>query len=116
MNPQSDFRKIIECAAKKGGIEILFALLDGPKKWLDLEKVVKEKKSTSYRIREFIDLGIIHIKIIHDTPTGSKYYELTPFGRKIVKLLKSINEECEKYVAASPPKGRAFIDMENSNE
>ena len=44
MELHPDLRKILEIIGKKGGAEILLSLYSGPKKWLELEKIVKEKK------------------------------------------------------------------------
>ena len=112
MTTHPKFRDILESIAKKGGAEILIALLSGPKKWLELERIVKEKKSTSYRLKEFIEAEIVYIKIVHDTPTGSKYYALTPIGQKIAQKLKEMQEDYEEHLSKAPPKGREFLDWE----
>ena len=49
-------------------------------------------------------MGVIQILIIHDTPTGSKYYELTPLGKKIAENLIKMQEEYEKFLSSLPPK------------
>jgi DNA-binding HxlR family transcriptional regulator len=91
-----DFRKLIESLAKKGGLEILLMLKDSPKRWSWIEDQLKDKKSTSYRIKELLNLGIIEITIIH-TPSGTKAYKLSPLGEKIVKLIEEMQREFEKW-------------------
>ncbi|RLI78955.1 transcriptional regulator [Archaeoglobales archaeon] len=105
----SKYRNMLESIAKKGGLEILISLKSSPKKWGELEKTVKEKKSVSYRLREFLNLGLIQITIIRDTPTGSKAYELTPLGKKIVKHIEEMEKEFERYHKGLS-KGRKFIE------
>jgi len=96
----------LKTLGKRGGVEILFALKDGRKKWADLEKAVKEKKSTSFRIKELLRSGLVQVIIIHDTPTGTKYYQLTPFGEKILEKIEEIErlveEEKKKRLPEEP--------------
>ena len=92
-----EFRNLIETLAKKGGLEILMMLKDSPKRWSWIEHQLKDKKSTSYRLKELLDLRVIGITIIHDTPTGSKAYILTPLGKKILQLLEEMQKEFEEY-------------------
>ncbi|WP_290596659.1 MULTISPECIES: winged helix-turn-helix transcriptional regulator [unclassified Archaeoglobus] len=91
------FRELLEVLGRKGTYDILVQLKDSPKRWGILENAVKDKRAVSYRIRELLNLGIIEITIIHDTPTGSKAYKLSPLGEKIVKLIEEMQEEFEKW-------------------
>jgi len=104
-----EFRNIIKSIGKKGGLEILLSLKNGAKKWIFLENTVKDKQAVSHRLREFLNLGLIQITIIHDTPTGSKAYELTPLGKKIVKHIEEMEKEFREYHKGLP-KGRKFIE------
>ncbi len=94
---KQEFRNLIETLAKKGGLEILFMLKDSPKRWSWIEHQLKDKKSTSYRIKELLNLGIIQLTIIPDTPTGTKAYKLSPLGQKIVKLIEEMQKEFEEW-------------------
>ncbi|WP_290596370.1 MULTISPECIES: winged helix-turn-helix transcriptional regulator [unclassified Archaeoglobus] len=108
-----DFRRLIETLAKKGGLEILMMLKDSPKRWSWLEHQLKDKKSTSYRIKELLDLGILEITIIHDTPTGTKAYKLSPLGEKIVKLIEEMQKEFEKW-HYQPESDEEFLERKMS--
>ncbi len=108
---EQNFKELLKTIAKKGGYEILKQLKDCPKRWNQLEKVVNDKQAVSYRIRELQDLGIIRLTIIRDTPTGSKAYELTPLGKKIVELIEEMKKEFEKYHSKAPSKDpKKFIN------
>jgi len=90
---------------------LLLILKDGKKRWSKILEILKDKKSVSHRIRELVDLGLIQITIVHDTPAGTKYYELTPLGKKIVQLLEQIEKEFEEYHSKAPPKDpKKFIN------
>ncbi len=91
------FKELLRTFGKKGTYEILYLLKDGPKRWVELEKVVVDKQALSYRIRELLNFGILEITIRHDTPTGTKAYKLSPLGKKIVELLEQMEKEFEKY-------------------
>ncbi len=87
--------ELMKILSKKANLNILFAL-DKPKKWSDLSHIA-DSRSLSNGIHELLGLGLIQITIIHDTPTGSKAYELTPLGKKIVKHIEEMKKEFEKY-------------------
>ncbi|AGK60965.1 transcriptional regulator, HxlR family [Archaeoglobus sulfaticallidus PM70-1] len=88
---------------KKTNMTILFSLKDSPKRWSELEKSIY-KKDLHKGIKELLDLGLIQITLRFDTPTGSKAYELSPLGKKIVQLLEQIEEEYTKYHSKAPQK------------
>ncbi len=94
---QPSFRELLEVLGRKGTYDILIQLKDSPKRWGILEKAVKDKRALSYRIRELLDLGILELTIIQDTPTGSKAYKLSPLGQKILKHLEEMQKEFEDY-------------------
>ncbi|AKG92407.1 TPA_asm: winged helix-turn-helix transcriptional regulator [Geoglobus ahangari pleomorphic virus 1] len=95
---------IINTLSHSKSLDILFRLKDGGKRWSNLLEVAKDKKTLSHRIRELSNLGLIQIKLVFDTPTGSKIYELTPLGQKIVQLLEQMEKEFEDYYSKAPPK------------
>ncbi len=72
-------------------------------RWGQLEKLA-DKKTLSRSINELFDLGLIEATIVHDTPTGSKAYQPTPLGKKVVQLLEQIVMEFEEYHSKAPPK------------
>ena len=82
---------LLKKLSKTPNFKIISMLEDGAKRWSELERIV-DKKSLYYQIQELIELGITQPTIIHNTATGSKAYALTPFGRKIVKLINEIEK------------------------
>ena len=101
---------IIRKISKKSNLTILLALKNESKKWSDLEKLLN-KKYVHQGLKELLDLGLIQITVIRDTPTGSKAYELTPLGRKIVQHIEEMEKEFEEYHSKAPPKDpEEFID------
>ncbi len=102
--------EIIKKISKKSNLTILLMLKDSPKRWSQLEKVIY-KKNLYQSINELFDLGLIEATIVHDTPTGSKAYQLTPLGKKVVQLLEQIEKEFEEYHSKAPPKDpKEFIN------
>ncbi|ADC66228.1 hypothetical protein Ferp_2097 [Ferroglobus placidus DSM 10642] len=101
---------LIKKISKKPNITILFALKTGRKKWSELEKLLN-KKYVHQGIKELLDLGLIQIVIIRDSPTGTKYYELTPLGKRIVELIEEMEKEFEKYHSKAPSRDpKKFIN------
>ena len=101
---------LIKKISKKPNLTILLALKTGRKKWSELEKLLN-KKYVYQGIKELLDLGLIRITIVRDTPTGTKYYELTPLGEKIVQLIEEMEKEFERYHSQAPPKDpKEFIN------
>jgi DNA-binding HxlR family transcriptional regulator len=107
---EHSFREFIETLGKKGGFEILLLLKNSPKRWSYIENTIKDKRAMSYRIRELLKLGLIKVTIIYDTPTGTKAYELTPLGKKIVQLIEEMEKEFEKWHSGLPKEPDKFIE------
>ncbi len=103
------FKKLLKTIGKKGCHEILLQLRQGSKRWIQLEKILRDKQALSYRIKELLNLGLIEVTIIHDTPTGSKAYQLTPLGKKIVQHIEEMEKEFEDYHKGLP-EGKRFVD------
>ncbi len=102
--------KLLKLLSKKSNFTLLFALKEGRKKWSELSPLLYPRDLQN-GLKELLDLGLIQIVIIRDTPTGTKYYELTPFGKKIVELIEEMEKEFEKYHSQAPPKDpKEFID------
>ncbi|AIY90476.1 TPA_asm: hypothetical protein GacPV1_gp15 [Geoglobus acetivorans pleomorphic virus 1] len=104
MTGNTELHTILNTLGKAKALDILLTLKNGKKRWSKLLEILKDKKSLSYRIRELSDLGLIQVTVIHDTPTGTKFYELTPLGKKVVQLLEQIEKEFEEYHSKAPPK------------
>ncbi len=100
--------KLLKKITKTGNFRVLIALNKGSKRWSQLEKIT-DKKTLSNSVNELFQLGLIEATIINDTPTGSKAYQLTPLGQKVVQLLEQIEKEFEEY-HKSLPKGEEFVN------
>lgn len=88
--------KLLKLLSKKSNLTILLSLKEGRKKWSDLSNLLYPR-DLHKGLKELINTGLIEITIIHDTPTGSKAYKLSPLGEKIVKLIEEMQEEFEKW-------------------
>ena len=91
---QMELLDLLKKLSKTGNFKVLITLIDGPKKWKDLEKII-DKKTLSQSIKELLKMKLIEPVIIYDSPTGSKAYELTPLGRYIVKKLEELEKISE---------------------
>jgi len=103
-----DKYKLMKVLSKKANLTILFSIKENPKKWSELEKQIY-KKELYHGLQELFNLGLIQASITYDTPTGSKVYELTPLGQKIVQLLEQIEREFEEYHSAPPKDPEEFV-------
>ena len=108
---------VIKKISKIPNLTILLLLKDGPKRWSELEKKIN-KKYVSLGTQELVGLGMIEATIIHDTPTGSKAYQLTPLGKKIVQHIEEMEREFEEYQRkrSFPDTVEEFIDKELEEE
>ena len=100
---------LLKKITKTGNFKVLIALSKGSKRWSQLEKLT-DKKTLSNSINELFQLGLIEATIIKDTPTGSKAYQLTPLGKKVVQLLEQIEKEFEEYYSHLPNESDRFIN------
>lgn len=100
--------KLLKLISKKSNLTILLSLQTGIKKWSDFEKLIN-KKYVHQGLKELISNGLVQTTIINDTPTGSKAYELTPLGKKIVQLIEEMGKEFEKY-HSHVSEGEKFVD------
>jgi DNA-binding HxlR family transcriptional regulator len=100
-----EIEALVNCLSHSGAIQILKSLKSGAKRQKDLILTTRLDKTIIWRrIKELIDFGLIQITVMRDTPTGSKAYELTPLGRKIVQLIEEMEKEFEEYHSQAPPK------------
>ncbi len=91
---------ILKRIIKKPNLIILFTLRElDTAKWGDFPLYPRDLHKG---IQELLNLGLIKVVIIHDTPTGSKAYELTPLGKKIVQYIEEIEKEFEKSYSGLP--------------
>jgi len=100
---------LIRKITKKPILTILYALNEGPKRWSELEKLIN-KRYVHEGIRELLNLGLVEVELVFDTPTGSKAYQLSPLGKKVVQLLEQIEKEFEKYHSQLPKEPEKFVD------
>jgi DNA-binding HxlR family transcriptional regulator len=96
-----DFLKKI---IKKPNLTILFTLQkQKTAKWGDFSLYPRDLHKG---IRELLNLGLIRVIIVHDTPTGSKAYELTPLGKKIVQHIEEMEKEFQAYHSPLPKRSQ----------
>lgn len=100
---REDLLDLLKKLSKTGNLKILLTLNEGSKRWSQLEKIT-DKKTLSQSLNELFQLGLIEATIIHDTLTGSKAYQLSSLGKKVVKLLEQIGKEFEEYHSRASPK------------
>lgn len=105
------FTEFLPDIIKPGAYEILKALKDGPKSWSDLEAVEDMNPAKlGRRLKELLHYGLVEIVVIHNKPTGTKAYNITPLGLKILQKLEEIEQIYEEEMRKAPPKGRAFVE------
>ncbi|RLI77470.1 transcriptional regulator [Archaeoglobales archaeon] len=97
MDNDQNFKEVLKVLSKSGGYEILKALKN-EKRWSLLEGLVKDKRTLSFRLKELKRLGIVEIKKVEDTPKGTTVYSLTPFGKKLLKVLENLEEEYDTII------------------
>ncbi len=109
--------KLLKTLSKKGHLKILLALNESPKKWSELSNLLYPRDLHN-GIKELIEFGMVQATIIRDTPTGSKAYELTPLGKKIVQHIEEMEREFEEYhrKRSFPDTVEEFIDKELEEE
>ena len=103
---------LVEIISHSGAIAILKSLKKSSKPLKQIELINRTKLDKTIvwrRIKELLDFGLIALTTIRDTPTGSKAYELTPLGKKIVKHIEEMEKEFERYHKGLS-KGRKFIE------
>jgi len=109
--------RLLKTLSKKGHLKILLALKESPKRWSELSNLLYPRDLHN-GIKELIELGMVQATILHDTPTGSKAYELTPLGQKILSLIEQMEREFEEYhrKRSHPDTVEEFIDRELEEE
>jgi DNA-binding HxlR family transcriptional regulator len=101
--------KLLKSLSKKANLTILLSLKEGSKKWSELSTLLYPRDLHN-GLKELLNLGLIAVIIIPDSPTGSKAYELTPLGRKIVQLIEEMEKEFEEYHSHLPKEPDKFIN------
>ncbi len=105
------FTEFLPEVIKPGSYEILKALKEGPKSWSDLEDIEDMNPAKlARRLKELLNNGLVQIVIIHNRPTGTKAYEITDLGRKILTKLEEIEQIYEEEMGKAPKKGREFLE------
>lgn len=92
MDKGQNFKNVLKVLSKSGGYEILKALKN-EKRWSLLEEFIKDKRTLSFRLKELKQLGIVEVRKVEDTPKGTTVYSLTPFGKRLLFVLESLEEE-----------------------
>ncbi|MEM3908079.1 MAG: winged helix-turn-helix transcriptional regulator [Nitrososphaerota archaeon] len=111
------FTYFLPKVARYGGYEILKALESGPKIWKELEQV-EEMNSAKLgrRLKDLLETGVIHVVIVPNKPTGSKAYELTDLGRKVLQKLIELEQIYNEEMKKAPPKGEKFLEGDKNGE
>jgi DNA-binding HxlR family transcriptional regulator len=79
---------------------ILYALLDGPRRFGELDRLIPEvtQRMLTLQLRELEDDGIIHREVYKQVPPKVEY-SLTPFGRSIEPILLMMQQWGERYTS-----------------
>ena len=95
---KQEFDDLIEDLSHSGSLKILQALKNDTKRQKDLiNELGLDKTIVWRRIRELFNLGLIEVTFIPDAATGSKAYQLSPLGKKILQLLEEMQKEFEEW-------------------
>ena len=106
----NDFEILMSFLSHSGSIKILYCLKNGAKRPKEIVEETKMDKTIVWRrVKELFKIGLIEVTIRHDTPTGTKAYQLSPLGRKIVKMLEQMEEEFTKYHLEEPREPEKFL-------
>ena len=93
-----ELETLIKCLSHSGTLKILRSLKSSTKRQKDLINELGLDKTIIWRrIRELFNLGLIEVTFIPDAATGSKAYQLSPLGQKIVRHIEEMQKEFEEW-------------------
>ena len=75
---------------KRYAIQILRLIGEKPKRFSELRKEIRNKRTLSSRISELLEFGLVEIIPVRVGQKYANYYKLTTKGKEIIKLLKRI--------------------------
>lgn len=77
---------------------ILYALLQGPRRFGELNRVIPEvtQRMLTLQLRELEEDGLVHRDVYKQVPLKVEY-SLTPFGRSIEPVLLMMRQWGERY-------------------
>ena len=83
---------ILKAISKKGAREILLNLKQrGELTYTEIEALISNPRTTSRRLNELCEIGIIKRKVLSDK-YRSVAYSLTPKGEEVLKILTMVEE------------------------
>ena len=85
-------KQIIIMIGKIYSLDILEALLNGPKRFSDLSKACPIEKTRSQRLKELKSNNLIETIAKEKARRNFVYYQLTKKGDKIVRRLKCLED------------------------
>jgi len=81
---------IIQILGKSHAVEVLRALKEGPKRFLDLKEVCNSNRTRSARLRELESKGLVKTIAKIVGRRAYTFYELTPIGREALELCEKL--------------------------
>lgn len=98
--PRCDFEATFELLGQKHVLQILRALLEkSPRRFNELQESVSVNTATlTDRLKRLETLGIVRRRALRVTPRRVEY-RLTPMGRDLLKIFRTMMEWRRKYSA-----------------
>ncbi|NWL86210.1 MULTISPECIES: winged helix-turn-helix transcriptional regulator [unclassified Paenibacillus] len=93
------FNRAIELLSKRWSTLIVYRLLDGPQRFIDIENSLPNLsgKVLSDRLRELESEGVIHRTVYPEKPVRIEY-SLTDKGRDLAPLMDDIQQWATRWV------------------
>lgn len=96
MPPSRFSRRVLRALSRRGALEVLAALSQGPVRFSDLEvRLGITPRTLSERLREFVALGLVQRKAFAEVPPRVEY-ALTLRGRKIIEFFERMDSIWEE--------------------
>ncbi|WP_117238439.1 winged helix-turn-helix transcriptional regulator [Thermus sediminis] len=85
-------RKVLKVLARRGALEVLFALGRGPARFSDLRTfLVLSPRTLAERLREYHLLGFVERRAFPEVPPRVEY-TLTPRGKRVLDFLRVLED------------------------
>lgn len=89
----------MEILAKKWTVLIIYKLLDGPKRFSEIENEISiSGRLLSERLKELETNGLVQRHVYPETPVRVEY-ELTPMGKEARPIIQEIGNWSTKWIA-----------------
>ena len=106
--------RLLKGLAKSGAIRILKTLKSGGKRLMDIVKDTGLDKSTVWRRLEEFEKELFLVEVEYNRELKAPIYKLTPYGLKVLSKLEEIERIYEEEMEKAPPKGRAYLEDDQS--